>query len=227
MNFRKKVFAHIAASMLSVAVACPAMAETWSFDFGARLAGDGPISGTFAQLSVDTDDYLLYNYKLTIAGNLNSMFGSSDTYVSRLYLNSDSNGDPSSVSSLSGGGVAQVRLDSEDADIGGVFWDYAFDFCGTSFDCNTGAANSRLTGGEEIQWTTLFRLNQNPLFDQTESPGFPLLLSVAGYAVDSARVSSYVGSEIVAAPVPEPESYAMLLAGLGLLGFVARRRKKR
>ena len=30
---------------------------------------------------------------------------------------------------------------------------------------------------------------------------------------------------LVASPVPEPESYAMLLAGLGLLGFMARRRK--
>jgi hypothetical protein len=30
-----------------------------------------------------------------------------------------------------------------------------------------------------------------------------------------------------AAPaVPEPETYAMLLAGLGLMGFVARRRKQ-
>jgi hypothetical protein len=27
------------------------------------------------------------------------------------------------------------------------------------------------------------------------------------------------------APIPEPETYAMMLAGLGLIGFIARRRK--
>jgi hypothetical protein len=31
----------------------------------------------------------------------------------------------------------------------------------------------------------------------------------------------------VAAPIPEPETYAMMLAGLGLLGVVARRRKQK
>lgn len=31
----------------------------------------------------------------------------------------------------------------------------------------------------------------------------------------------------VTTPVPEPETYAMMLAGLGLLGFVARRRKQK
>ena len=31
---------------------------------------------------------------------------------------------------------------------------------------------------------------------------------------------------VVFAPVPEPETYAMMLAGLGLMGFVARRRKQ-
>jgi hypothetical protein len=30
---------------------------------------------------------------------------------------------------------------------------------------------------------------------------------------------------LVMAPVPEPESYAMLLAGLGIVGAVARRRR--
>ena len=32
--------------------------------------------------------------------------------------------------------------------------------------------------------------------------------------------------EVIQQPVPEPEIHAMLLAGLGLLGFIARRRKK-
>jgi hypothetical protein len=31
----------------------------------------------------------------------------------------------------------------------------------------------------------------------------------------------------VTAAIPEPETYAMLLAGLGLLGFAARRRKQK
>jgi hypothetical protein len=38
---------------------------------------------------------------------------------------------------------------------------------------------------------------------------------------------SYTRAEFfVSAPVPEPESYAMMLAGLGFLGWVGRRRKK-
>jgi hypothetical protein len=36
---------------------------------------------------------------------------------------------------------------------------------------------------------------------------------------------SYAGVLNIANPVPEPETYAMLLAGLGLMGFMSRRRK--
>jgi len=38
-------------------------------------------------------------------------------------------------------------------------------------------------------------------------------------------VASYNGSISAISPVPEAETYSMMLAGLGLMGFVARRRK--
>lgn len=49
-------------------------------------------------------------------------------------------------------------------------------------------------------------------------------LTVAGYKVYPGQSGSYAGNVSVNA-VPEPETYAMLLAGLGLVGFTARRRK--
>lgn len=50
------------------------------------------------------------------------------------------------------------------------------------------------------------------------------LLSVVGAGV-GAQGGAYSGSISVAAPVPEPETYAMMLAGLGALGFLASRRR--
>jgi hypothetical protein len=47
-------------------------------------------------------------------------------------------------------------------------------------------------------------------------------LKVSGTTVGGQ--ASY-GGNIVATPVPEPETYAMLLAGLGVVGFLARRRQ--
>ena len=51
----------------------------------------------------------------------------------------------------------------------------------------------------------------------------------SGNAYFNIHTSSFPGGEIRAAlaPVPEPESYAMLGAGLGLLAFLARRRARR
>lgn len=45
----------------------------------------------------------------------------------------------------------------------------------------------------------------------------------SGYTNDTPIAS--LGGNFTVSSVPEPESYAMLLAGLGALGFVARRRK--
>ncbi len=53
-------------------------------------------------------------------------------------------------------------------------------------------------------------------------------LQISGTA--TAGASYYVGTSYltsVAAPIPEPETYAMMLAGLGLMGYVARRRRQK
>ena len=48
-------------------------------------------------------------------------------------------------------------------------------------------------------------------------------LQVNGTLVSDAGAS--FGGAVMMAPVPEPETYGMMLGGLGLLGFLARRRK--
>lgn len=49
-------------------------------------------------------------------------------------------------------------------------------------------------------------------------------LAVSGSAVSKSAGSYSLG--VTVTPVPEPETYAMLLGGLGLMGVVARRRKQ-
>ncbi|MDO9310382.1 MAG: FxDxF family PEP-CTERM protein [Nitrosomonas sp.] len=52
----------------------------------------------------------------------------------------------------------------------------------------------------------------------------PLVLTVTGHSgATGGQFASYAGTMNIS-PIPEPETYAMLLAGLGLIGFSARRR---
>jgi hypothetical protein len=48
--------------------------------------------------------------------------------------------------------------------------------------------------------------------------------SIAGYGV-AGTMDGYPVSQTITAAVPEPETYAMMMAGLGLIGFMNRRRK--
>ena len=50
-------------------------------------------------------------------------------------------------------------------------------------------------------------------------------LNIDASRTNSTRAAGY-GGTVSISPVPEPETYAMMLAGLGLLGFSARRRNK-
>lgn len=57
----------------------------------------------------------------------------------------------------------------------------------------------------------------------SSAQAFPWVLSVSG---TTDGLGSY-GGQLSVSAVPEPETYALMLAGLGALGFIARRRSQR
>jgi len=84
-------------------------------------------------------------------------------------------------------------------------WDFSFNF----------NDKGRLVEANEwVEWTATFSTTPPVTFE-----GFALHVQRID-AVDPAGSAWYVPT-----PIPEPETYAMLLAGLGLMGFVARRRR--
>ncbi|OON62335.1 hypothetical protein B0920_02340 [Massilia sp. KIM] len=71
-------------------------------------------------------------------------------------------------------------------------------------------------------------LGDDMVFQFTFGGGAPMLdaphLKVNFFGEGDRKVGSLLSQTI--APVPEPETYAMLIGGLGLVGFAARRRRK-
>jgi len=88
---------------------------------------------------------------------------------------------------------------------------------GVSFDLTKKAAGSNPDGDEFAR-----------LVDASFGP--QLTLVVKGYAGGSlaagAAIAATYSGTVNITPVPEPQSYALLLAGLAAVGFVARRRAK-
>lgn len=74
-------------------------------------------------------------------------------------------------------------------------------------------ANSLITFAGASGWTNTGRVHVLNLVWNTGGGG-------------SYPAGTYAQDQLYLAPVPEPETYAMMLAGLGLLGFMARRRRR-
>jgi len=96
--------------------------------------------------------------------------------------------------------------------------------------------NTSFMGYGNVSFTSAF-LNSTPLLTGTVPVGLltfngatllpssvtgPLVLTVSG----TSNGGSYGGDiNVLMAPVPEPQTYGMMLAGLGILAMLARRRK--
>jgi hypothetical protein len=71
-----------------------------------------------------------------------------------------------------------------------------------------------LVGPSSISWTW-----SGPVISSID-----LALQVKGFSLTGSPVELFYGPAVAAPPVPEPESYALMLGGLGVLAFLARRR---
>ncbi|QHI98324.1 PEP-CTERM sorting domain-containing protein [Xylophilus rhododendri] len=85
-----------------------------------------------------------------------------------------------------------------------------------------------LTAATTASYTATNSPIQHPSLDAstTLSAGTTYTLVTYGKSVGASLAAPVsFNTQFVLAAVPEPETYAMLLAGLGVMGFVARRRK--
>ncbi|KVW95126.1 PEP-CTERM sorting domain-containing protein [Thiobacillus denitrificans] len=116
----------------------------------------------------------------------------------------------------------------------------AFNTAGANkFDSGDGVNVDFAAGGD--QWNGKTSFSSTGAVSPTGINGgdlnFYFLTNTSGVAASQASVTKYAGvwsfdtataqlSYATAAPVPEAETYAMMLAGLGLVGFMVSRRRK-
>ena len=183
--------------MAVLALAFGVSAHAATDDFGTLLSGSFQPTDTFASLSYTTTDNLVYSFTLT-AYDLDAIF-TDGAFIGAIAVDSDTNAPV--VSKVSGDTVVSVSPGGGPTGV----WDFRFDL--------TGPQQTRLTANESVSF--------DATFDQA------VILGSNSFALHVQGLTDAQGGSAwyVPPPIPEPETYAMMLAGLGLLGFTAKRKK--
>lgn len=182
---------------LSLCLLVSTTASAITIQYGDLLAGSFQPDVPFASLDL-TGGTTVYNFTIT-AYDLNAIF-TPGAFIGALAV--DLNHDDATVviSNVSGG--APVTF-SNGGGPTGVF-DFRFDL--------TGPKGARLTANESVSWTATF---SRPVAFNA------LAMHVQGLTEAQGGSAWYVNTS----PIPEPETYGMLLFGIGMIGFVARRKR--
>jgi hypothetical protein len=126
--------------------------------------------------------------------------------------------------------------------VAGAFDDvYTFTLPGSSF-LTSSTVTTVVRGSADIDFSIIYIenvLDPGTHFDFTQTTFDPTeqwalndqLLAAGNYELhligNQTTTRGSYGGDLTVTPVPEPETYALMLAGLGAMGFVARRRKSR
>lgn len=214
MNLRKRLLGPLAAAALAVGAINPAAAVTYSFgDLLSPSSGDpdgGAIWGTLSITDIGSNSYSFF-LSLDSSFDDPNVFGSS-AFLTKAIFNNIAPVQQIDVALEDGSWGVRTVTASSAPNVGG----FTFDF-GDAFGNNSNGRNAdRLLAGESVSWTSTF------------SSGLTLVSPYIGLHVQGISTANGFDSAWYqpTSPVPEPETYAMLLAGLALVGFAARRRRQ-
>lgn len=162
--------------------------------YGDLLSGTFQPASTFASMSY-TNIGNVYSFTLS-AFDLDAIF-SDGSFIGAIAV--DATSQPT-ISNIVGDTVVSVTNGGGPT---GIF-DFRFDL--------TGPQQNRLTANESVSWDATFTQEVTLSADS-------FALHVQGLTREQGNSGWYT-----ATPVPEPEAYAMMLVGLGMLGFTAKRK---
>jgi len=237
-GFRRSVFWVVVLALITTMSV--ARAEV-SFGFNIVINGDTP-SSTRPWLIATFEDIALGDVRMTLTNNM-----SAGAFVDSLVFNSILSGPLSFANNTPGTSTASVTKSSNETLDGGAnikagLFNIAFQFPVSN------AGGFRFSGGEVSQWkitgagltasnflkVSLANANTfgGPYYMAAHVQGIPVLGGgTTGGSIGAeprlppAIFAAFAVTAAIAA-IPEPEIYAAMLAGLGLLGFAARRRKQ-
>jgi hypothetical protein len=182
-------------NMIGSAVLATSFSANATVDtYGELLSGTFQPATTFASMSY-TNIGNVYSFTLN-AFDLDSIF-TDGSFIGAIAV--DATNMPT-ISNVVGDTVVSVANGGGPT---GIF-DFRFDL--------TDQQQNRLTANESVSWDATFTQDVNLSLDS-------FALHVQGLTREQGDSAWYT-----ATPVPEPEVYAMMLIGLGMLGFTAKRK---